>query len=148
MMVTRIGVDYRQTGKRIAQLRLDCSDAKSAANAVEMLDGDHTTLSVFELKKCAVLAISGGNDGRYVIDVTYGDEEAGPSDFYYAISAPQQEVPREQELDLVTGGQCATYPPWRVVDKATAIEAAVHWCAQGEKSPRVTWLKDVSHLHS
>jgi len=143
MKVKRIALEDRSgepQGQRVKTIRFDPERLESVNDAIAQLDGSSRSTVVFELEEVACLSVGGGNDGRYVVDVTLGDDETGPSECFALLndSRPNEES-EEDEIEVVTGGQGATYPPSQIVDKKTAIEAATYWCRHGERSPALNW---------
>ena len=133
MYVKRI-VEDDWSGVRSGEVEYECSNIEQVAAAIKKLNGRNKTSVYLQADGEKSLAVSGGNDGRYVAFVTIGVDD----EFYNLVDLRQ---PEGQELDVVTGGQRGTFPTKQVVGLSTALEAARQFALDGSMSPSLTWEK-------
>ena|SRR5712692_8928804 len=114
------------------------SSLDQVVEEINTLDGKKNTVAMFFIDGPeANLSVAGGNDGRYIVDVTYGIDES----FYSLLSRKPSSRADEDELYLVSGGQGVTRPAFQVVDRETATRAALYWAEHGKMDPSLIWEK-------
>lgn len=109
----------------------------SVATEIKAMDGEQTSLVMFILDDgSAQLAVAGGNDGRYIVDITYGITDA-----FYSLQSGAPEGGVDDEIEVISGGQAVTCSPSRIVDRATAIQAARYWAEFAKMDPSLKWKR-------
>jgi ssDNA-binding replication factor A large subunit len=108
-----------------------CRSVDEAIDAVKQLNGKNHTQVVMK-GDGRTLIIGGGNDGRYSVVLTEGDDQA-----FYTLVDPKGN--RDIEVTIVTGGQSGAFPGNQSVDLEAAIAAVRHFYNVGEPSPGLTW---------
>jgi hypothetical protein len=101
--------------------------------AVHKLDGEEYTLITMGAEGETHLAVGGGSAGRYVVYATFDNMAfhnlLGPGD-------------KSDTVYLTAGGQEGDYPGNTIVDRETALAAALTFAESGELDPRFTWEED------
>ena len=98
--------------------------------AVGALDGKSVTLATLEVGDQAHLAIGGG-PSQFIVYVTHDNER------FFTATSPGQ--PAEPKVALVAGGQLGEFPGDEVVDRATALQASLHFAKFKERDPSIVW---------
>jgi hypothetical protein len=108
-------------------------DLGAVEKEIRGLNGQTNTLVMFFIDDNKNLAVGGGNDKKYNIEVTIGI--TGP--FFTLVERDSESS--QSEVELIVGGQAAPFDPHQVVDFDTALQAASYWAENGELDPSLSW---------
>ncbi len=101
--------------------------------AVHKLDGEEYTSVILGAEGETHFAVSGGSAGRYVVYATFDNMTfhnlLGPGD-------------KSDTVYLTAGGQEGDYPGNTIVDRETALAAALTFAESGELDSSLTWEED------
>jgi hypothetical protein len=78
-----------------------------------------------------MLAVSGGNEGRYVVAVQE------PKAWYYLVDSKKG----KEDLMVMISGLADYHPADEITDLATALAAAKYYRETGERSPALEWRR-------
>src|SRR5262249_20693878 len=104
-------------------------------SSIRGLDGRCCSLVMLFTDQASNLSIAGGNDERFVVDVTHGIN--GP--YTSLLDADPDSSKPVAEVDVVVGGQEVPYPENRVVGLNKALVAAKYWAKYGKEDPSMLW---------
>lgn len=125
-------IKERYIGNRAEVTELECGEATQVISAVEEMNGKNCTSVVFSMNDETVFSAGGGDGNRYVAFLAIATDDA-----FFTLIDPDK--PEGECVDLVVGGQRGSYPLRQCVDKATVIQAALHFCQFGKPDPSLNW---------
>lgn len=102
--------------------------------SIRGLDGAVRTQVLVEADG-SVLAIGGGNEGRFSVQIIVGRDE-----MFYTLVDPAKRS--DQDVKIVTGGQAGLFPENQAVGINSVIESAREFFVSGNPSPSLKWQAD------
>ena len=109
-----------------------CESIGQITAAIERLDGKNHTSLIITRDDDRSLTIAGGNDGRYMVFVTVGVDEA-----FFNLVDPSKTT--DKHVEVVVGGQAGEPSERQCVTRDMAIKAAMDFVTRGVMSEQLTW---------
>jgi len=128
-------IKERYIGNRAEVVEQEYSHAAQVVSAIGDVNGKDCTSVVFSINEETVFSGGGGDGNRYVAFMAVATDEA-----LFTLIDPDK--PESECVDLVVGGQRGSYPLRQCVDKATVIQAALHFCQFGAPDPSLSWQEE------
>jgi hypothetical protein len=111
-----------------------CASVDDAIEAISRLNGRNHTQAVLKGQDRTLL-VGGGNDGRYSVVLTLGDDEV-----FYTLIDPESTA--ERDVVIITGGQAGKFPQNQSIGLTAVIKAVRDFFELGEPSPALVWKRE------
>lgn len=128
--INRICADNRH-GVRNQEEEYACTDIDAALEAVRRLNGSSRTQVLFQGMD-RDLIVGGGNEGRYSVFLTVGEDRE-----FYTLIDPEKAA--GDEVEIVTGGQAGLFPGNQCVSLPSVLMAVRDFFELGQPSPALKW---------
>lgn len=130
MFVVNLSVDDWD-GPHNSEREVSTPTTEEIREAIEQLDAERHSLVTLHANGDVTIAVGGG-DGRFVVFATFDNQ------LFYNLLGPGDPA---KLVEVFVGGQIGEYPENTVVDRSSALSAAMTFAQTGELDSRFSWAE-------